>query len=90
MRLDLFLKASRIVPRRPLSKRLCDEGKVLLNGKAARAAHEVHPGDAIQVDFPGACGIWRILAVPSGKNVSREQARELTVLVETWRKDEFS
>ena len=47
MRLDLFLKWSRIVLRRTLAKAMCDAGRVSINGTEARAAHEVRVGDTI-------------------------------------------
>ena len=47
MRLDLFLKASRLCPRRPIAQKLCDAGLVSINGKPAKSAHSVKPGDEI-------------------------------------------
>lgn len=51
MRLDVFLKQSRLIKRRTLAKELCDEGVVLLNGRTARAGHEVSPGDALVLNL---------------------------------------
>lgn len=49
MRLDKFLKVARIIKRRTLAKEVCDGGKVMVNGRVAKAGLEVKPGD--QVDL---------------------------------------
>ena len=47
MRVDSFLKQSRLVKRRTLAKELCDEGAVTLNGRPVRAGKEIAPGDRL-------------------------------------------
>ena len=49
MRIDKFLKVSRILKRREVAKELCLEGDVLLNGKVAKPMSEVNPGDILEV-----------------------------------------
>jgi len=49
MRLDLFLKLSRLCPRRMIAQELCDAGLVLLNGRPAKPAHAVKAGDEITI-----------------------------------------
>ena len=51
MRLDKFLKVSRLVKRRTLAKEVCDEGRVQINGKTAKAGTVLHVGDEIQIRF---------------------------------------
>lgn len=51
MRLDLFLKSSSFLKRRPIAKKLCDEGAVSVNGKPAKASREVKAGDVVEVEF---------------------------------------
>lgn len=87
MRLDLYLKLSRIIPRRTFAKELCDSGAILINGRPAKASHEVSPGETLTVELPAAVRIYRVEAVPTGKNVSREGARELSTLLDTQRKE---
>ena len=48
MRLDLFLKLSRIIPRRSLAQEICDHGGIAVNGSTAKSSRLVHPGDLIQ------------------------------------------
>ncbi|MCL4424367.1 MAG: RNA-binding S4 domain-containing protein [Firmicutes bacterium] len=51
MRLDRFLKVSRLIKRRTLAKEVCDQGRVLLNGRVAKAASEVEVGDRLTINF---------------------------------------
>lgn len=51
MRLDKFLKVSRIIKRRTVANEACDVGRVLINGKAARASYDVKIGDIIEIAF---------------------------------------
>lgn len=51
MRLDKFLKTSRLIKRRTVANEACDNGRVLLNGKVARASAAVKEGDIIEISF---------------------------------------
>ncbi|MCI8566415.1 MAG: RNA-binding S4 domain-containing protein [Lachnospiraceae bacterium] len=51
MRLDKFLKVSRIIKRRTVANEACDAGRVQVNGKTAKASTEVKVGDVIEVQF---------------------------------------
>ena len=51
MRLDKYLKVSRLIKRRTVANEACDNGLVEVNGKAARASYEVKPGDRITLRF---------------------------------------
>jgi len=51
MRLDLFLKTSRLVKRRTVAQEMCSAGRVLVNGHEAKPAKEVKPGDVITLKF---------------------------------------
>ena len=51
MRLDKYLKVSRIIKRRTIANSACDAGKVLVNGKAARASYDVKIGDIIELEL---------------------------------------
>ena len=64
MRVDLFLKQSRILKRRSLAKELCDEGTVLLNGRPIRAAHDVAVGDEIILNLRNRKLCVQVLEVP--------------------------
>ncbi len=51
MRLDKYLKVSRIIKRRTIANEACDAGRVMLNGKVAKAGSEVKAGDIIEISF---------------------------------------
>ena len=51
MRLDKYLKASRLIKRRTVANEACDNERVTVNGKVARASYEVKTGDVIAIRF---------------------------------------
>lgn len=51
MRLDKYLKLSRVIKRRTIANELCDNSKVNVNGKSQRASYEVKIGDKIEISF---------------------------------------
>lgn len=51
MRLDKYLKVSRIIKRRTVANEACDAGRVIVNGKVARASYDVKVGDVIEIAF---------------------------------------
>jgi ribosomal 50S subunit-recycling heat shock protein len=81
MRLDLFLKWSRIIPRRTLAKEMCDAGRVLVNGSEARAAREVRVGDTIDVQMLRRRLKFRVRSIPAHAP-GKEGGREMLELLE--------
>ncbi len=53
MRLDKYLKVSRIIKRRTVANSACDASKVIVNGKNAKASYDVKVGDIIELNFGG-------------------------------------
>ncbi len=51
MRLDKYLKVSRIIKRRTIANEACDAGRVIVNGKPARASYDIKVGDVIEISF---------------------------------------
>ena len=51
MRLDKYLKVTRLIKRRTIANEACDAEKVLVNGKAARASYDVKVGDIIEINI---------------------------------------
>lgn len=51
MRLDKFLKISRLIKRRTVANEACDAGRVMVNGKPAKASVQIKPGDVIEIQF---------------------------------------
>lgn len=75
MRLDLFLKKTRLVRQRQMAKALCDGGAVHVNDRSAKPSQEVRPGDRIRLQLPRRDLEVRVLELPHG-NVSRRTAPE--------------
>ena len=74
MRLDKFLKVSRLIKRRTLANEVADAGRIFVNGKAAKASYAVKEGDIIEIAFGNRPVKVRVLTVaePKGKDVARE------------------
>lgn len=51
MRLDKYLKVSRLIKRRTVAAEACDSGRVSLNGRAAKSSAQVKPGDKLEIRF---------------------------------------
>lgn len=72
MRLDKYLKVSRIIKRRTVANEACDGGRVSINGRTAKAGAEVKPGDVIEIGF-GERRL-RVEVVSTDEHVSRTDA----------------
>lgn len=75
MRLDKFLKVSRIIKRRTVANEACDQGRVSLNGKVAKASVDVKTGDIIEIRFGEKLFKAEILNV--AEHVLKNEAAEL-------------
>lgn len=82
MRLDLFLKMSRLIPRRTLAKEFCDAGLIEVNGAPAKSGKEVKAGDRIAIKRRNRLTAIEIKNVPAKKQVSRAEADGLYQLLE--------
>ncbi len=74
MRLDKYLKVSRVIKRRTLANEVADAGRVLVNGKPTKASYTVKIGDIIEVTFGNRPVKIRVLSdvEQKGKDVARE------------------
>jgi len=77
MRLDVFLKASRLCSRRTLAQKLCDAGLVSINGSSAKSSHAVKAGDEIVIRRHHQLTALRVLSVPTARQTSRKEAAAL-------------
>lgn len=80
MRLDKYLKVSRIIKRRTVANEACDAGKVLVNQKVARASYDVKTGDIIEINMGSRPLRVRVLAVNELAN--KENACENYEIIE--------
>ena len=63
MRLDKYLKVSRLIKRRTVANEACDNARVTVNGRPAKASHDVKPGDVIRIAFGSRTVAVEVLAV---------------------------
>ena len=75
MRLDKFLKVSRLIKRRTVANEACDAGRVLVNDKPARASLAVKTGDIIEIQFGTKSVKVEVLDVT--ETVRKEEAKDL-------------
>jgi ribosomal 50S subunit-recycling heat shock protein len=76
MRLDRFLKVSRLIKQRSVAKWACDAGRVSILGRKAKAGTTVRPGDELTISLRDRTLVVRVLETPAG-NVSKERAQTL-------------
>lgn len=75
MRIDKFLKVSRIIKRRTVSKDACEKDRILINGKQAKPSKEVKIGDIVEVVYQNSTLKFRVLSVDD--NVKKENTDKL-------------
>ena len=75
MRLDKFLKVSRLIKRRTVANEACDAGRVLVNDRPAKASAQVKAGDVLEIQF-GSKSV-RVEVPNVQETVKKEEAQEL-------------
>lgn len=75
MRLDKFLKVSRIIKRRTVANEACSGGRVSLGGKVAKPGATVSEGDILEIRFGNRVGRYKILTIK--ETVRKEQAADM-------------
>lgn len=75
MRLDKFLKVSRIIKRRTVANEACDAGRVEVNGKIARASYDVKIGDVIKVSLGQSSRSFEVAEI--NEHVLKEDASKM-------------
>lgn len=81
MRLDKYLKVSRLIKRRTVANEVSDMGRVLVNGNPAKPAKQIKENDIISIEYANRTVKARILKVPT-TNVSVQEAPSLYELIE--------
>lgn len=75
MRLDKYLKVSRLIKRRTVANEACDAGRVMINGKTAKAGTDVKVGDMIEIGF-GTRNV-KVEVLDVQETTRKENAKEL-------------
>ena len=79
MRLDNYLKVSRLIKRRPVANEACDAGRISVNGKKAKASLNVKIGDIIEIGFGDKLVKVEVLSLE--ETYKKDEARELYKLL---------
>ncbi len=90
MRVDKYLKVSRILKRRTISKELAENQRIEINGKTAKPGHEVHAGDLVTISFGNRKLTIRVLSTEEVKKKADAQDMYEVVSEETIMKPEES
>jgi ribosomal 50S subunit-recycling heat shock protein len=81
MRLDKFLKVSRLIKRRTIANEVSDLGKVFVNNNQAKPSKQLKLNDIIRIDYPNRTIVAKVVKIPNG-NVSVQEASTLYELSE--------
>lgn len=79
MRLDKYLKVSRLIKRRPVANEACDAGRIRVNDKVAKASQKIKAGDVIEITFGDKVVRVEVLSIEETYN--KEEAKELYKLL---------
>lgn len=79
MRLDKFLKVSRLIKRRTLAKEVADQGRIRLNGQVAKASTDVKAGDELQIRFGNK--LVTVIIDSIAEHARKEDAKEMYRLI---------
>ena len=80
MRLDRYLKVSRIIKRRTVAKEACESGRVSINDKVAKPSTDIKEGDIIQITFANRTLKAKIINI--AEHVRKEEAKEMYIIIE--------
>ena len=80
MRLDKYLKLSRIIKRRTVAKDACEQGRVEVNGKVAKPGLELRTGDIIQITFGN--NVLKVRVVAMAETVRKDDAQSMYEVVD--------
>ncbi|RBP35473.1 RNA-binding S4 domain-containing protein [Garciella nitratireducens] len=75
MRLDKYLKNTRIIKRRTLAKEACNGGKISINGKIAKAGTEVRTGDILTITLGNR--VFKIEVLDTSEHITKNQSKEI-------------
>ena len=79
MRIDKFLKVSRLLKRRVLAQEACDGGRVNVNGRPAKPSHQIKEGDIVEIGFNSGAVKFKVLFIK--ETVKKEQAEKMYEII---------
>ena len=78
MRIDKYLKVSRLIKRRTIANEACEQGRVSINGKPAKPGSEVKVGDGIEIQFGNS--IIRVEVTSISEHITKTEAKEMYIV----------
>lgn len=79
MRIDKYLKISRLIKRRTVANEACDAGRISVNGKVVKASYDVKVGDVIEIAF--GTRTVKVEVVSVAESIRKDDAKEMYVLL---------
>lgn len=87
MRLDKFLKVSRLIKRRTVANEVTEQGRIFVNGNQAKPAKKLNVGDTIKIEYFNRYVVVEVVKIPEG-NVSIQESKDLYKVIEEVNKGE--
>ena len=81
MRLDKYLKVSRIIKRRSIANEVCDASRIMANDRVVKASYQVAVGDILTVTIGDRTNTYEVLSIEEavGKDAARNMSRQLNI-----------
>ena len=77
MRLDKFLKITRIIKRRTISNEAADNGRISVNGKVVKPSYDIKVNDIVEIKFGNQTSKFKITAIPTKQSVRTDEVAEM-------------
>ena len=77
MRIDKFLKVSRIIKRRTIANEAADNGRISVNGKVVKPSYDIKVNDIVEIKFGNQTSKFKITAIPAKQSVRTDEVAEM-------------
>lgn len=77
MRIDKFLKVSRIIKRRTIANEAADNGRISVNGKVVKSSYDIKINDIVEIKFGDQTSKFKITAIPTKQSVRTDEVAEM-------------
>lgn len=77
MRIDKFLKVTKIIKRRTVANEAADNGRISVNGRVVKPSYEIKIGDIVEIKFGNTTSKFKVVTIPKGQNAQLAETVEL-------------